>query len=150
MHVDPFSPDSRRFFDASAGIHELGFAADAALAFARPALLKPGTLGGRQMGIDARLKRESGEVLGEVGDPRMILSRAAQRDLFVGTRLLKYLVPWGDTVFNQAQADDLATDIADVKRANPDPQLREILTQLEPLIALLSRETHAYLWFVGD
>ena len=46
------------------------------------------------MGIDARLKGESGEVLGEVHDPKILLSRAAQRDLFAQTRLLKYPVPW--------------------------------------------------------
>ena len=101
------------------------------------------------MGIDVRLKRESGEVLAEVGDPKMVLSRAAQR-AFSGTRLLKYVVPWGDAVFNQAQADDLESDIADVKRANPDPQLSDILSEIEPLVARLSTETHAYLWFVGD
>jgi hypothetical protein len=102
------------------------------------------------MGIDVRLKRESGEVLGEIDDPKMTLSRAAQRDAFAGTRLLKYLVPWGDAVFNQAQADDLEADIAYVKRANPDPQLLEILSHLEALVTQLSCETHAYLWFVGD
>jgi hypothetical protein len=102
------------------------------------------------MGIDARLKRESGEVLGEVFDPKMILSRASQRDAFAGTRLLKYLVPWGDAVFNQAQADDLGADIAHVRRTTQDKQLLELLLQLEPLVALLSRETHAYLWFIGD
>jgi hypothetical protein len=98
------------------------------------------------MGIDVRLKRESGEV----GDPRMILSRAAQRDLFLGTRLLKYLVPWGDAVFNQAQDGDLESDIADVKRKNTDPDLLHVLSQLEPLVGRLSSDTHAYLWFIGD
>ena len=63
---------------------------------------------------------------------------------------LKYVVPWGDAIFNKAQADDLESDIADVKRANPDPDLLQILSEIEPLVAQLSRETHAYLWFVGD
>jgi hypothetical protein len=102
------------------------------------------------MGIDVRLKGDSGDLLGEVRDARMILSRAAQRDIFVGTRLLKYLVPWGDAIFNQAQAGDLESDIADVKRKNTDPGLQYVLSQLEPLVARLSSETHAYLWFIGD
>ena len=80
----------------------------------------------------------------------MVLSRAAQHDSFAGTRLLKYLMPWGDAVFNQAQADDLGSDIADVKRTGTDPQLLEVLCQLEPLVDQLNRETHAYLWFIGD
>jgi len=93
------------------------------------------------MGIDVRLKRESGEVLAEVGDPKMVLSRATQH-AFSGTRLLKYIVPWGDAVFNQAQAEDLESDIADVKRASADPQLSDILSEIEPLVARLSSETH--------
>jgi hypothetical protein len=64
--------------------------------------------------------------------------------------LLRYVVPWGDAIFNQAQAADLESDIAGVKRENPDPDLLEILAKVEPLVAQLSRETHVYLWFVGD
>jgi len=62
------------------------------------------------MGIDVRLKSESGEVLVEVGDPKMVLSRATKH-AFAETRLLKYLVPWGDAMFNQSQANDLRDDI---------------------------------------
>jgi hypothetical protein len=97
------------------------------------------------MGIEVRLKRESGEVLAEVFDSKMVLSRAAQHDAFAGTRLLKYLMPWGDAVFNQAQADDLDFDIAHVKRTTTDLQLREVFERLVPLVAQLNRETHAYL-----
>jgi len=101
------------------------------------------------MGIAVRLQRESGEVLAEVGDPNMVLSRATQH-AFSSTRLLKYIVPWGAAMFNQAQAGDLESDIAAVKRANPNPQLFDILSEIEPLVARLASETQAYLWFVGD
>jgi len=102
------------------------------------------------MGIDAVLKDESGDVLGVVGDPRMVLSRATLSGALSGTRLLKYLVPWGDAIFNQAQAMDLEFDIADLKRTKRDPQLIDLLTKIEPLISRLSGETHSYLWFIGD
>jgi hypothetical protein len=101
------------------------------------------------MGIDVQLRRESVEVLAEVNDPRMVLARATHH-AFVGTRLLKYLVPWGDAVFNQAQADDLASDIADVRAAQSEPALLAMLEAIEPLVARLAHETHVYLWFVGD
>lgn len=101
------------------------------------------------MGIEVQLRSESGEILAEVGDPKMVLSRATQH-AFSGTRLLKYLVPWGDAVFNRAQADDLGSDIVAVKSSRPDPQLLDILSEIEPLVARLASETDVYLWFVGD
>ena len=101
------------------------------------------------MGIEVRLKGETGEVLAEVGDPQMVLSRATQR-AFAGTRLLKYLVPWGDAMFNQAQAGDLQADLSDLKEANLRTPLFDLLSEIEPLVAALSRETHVYLWFIGD
>jgi glutathione synthase/RimK-type ligase-like ATP-grasp enzyme len=101
------------------------------------------------MGIDAQL-REHDEILAEVGDPQMVLSRAARSSAFAQTRLLKYLEPWGDAMFNQTQANDLAADIAAVTRANADPQLVQLLSRLEPLIARLSSQAHTNLWFVGD
>jgi hypothetical protein len=101
------------------------------------------------MGIEVQLRREDGVVIEAIGDPQMVLSRAAQR-AFSGTHLLRYLVPWGDAVFNQAQASDLATDIRRVKDANGGTPLFQLLSDIEPLVEKLSRETHLYLWFVGD
>ena len=101
------------------------------------------------MGIDVQLRRESVEILAEVNDPKMVIARATHR-AFVGTRLLKYVVPWGDAIFNQAQADDLESDLADVRRTQSDPDLLDMLDAIEPLVSRLGRETHVYLWFVGD
>jgi hypothetical protein len=101
------------------------------------------------MGINVLLRGEGGEVLGDVCDSKMVLSRAAQNQLS-DTRLLRYLVPWGDAIFNQAQAADLAKDIVSVKDKNPDTPLCELLSKVEPLVERLASETHVYLWFMGD
>src|SRR5690242_12876570 len=101
------------------------------------------------MGIDAQLRTEQGEVLAEVTDHQMVLSRATGK-VFSGTRLLKYLVPWGDAIFNQAQAGDLELDIADVLATYTGTPLGQILSDVRPLVERLSSETHVYLWFVGD
>jgi hypothetical protein len=101
------------------------------------------------MGINVQLKGENGEVLSEVVDADMILARAANHRLS-DTRLLRYLVPWGDAVFNQAQAGDLASDITKVKSGCPDAPLSGLLSEIEPLVERLASEGHLYLWFVGD
>jgi hypothetical protein len=101
------------------------------------------------MGIEVLLKRDDGEVIAEVNDHRMTLSRATS-GLLTGTRLLRYLVPWGHAIFNQAQAGDLRDDIRQILRSHPGTPLAEILASVEPLVERLSSETHVYLWFMGD
>lgn len=101
------------------------------------------------MGIDVQLRKESGEIVDEADDSKMVLSRASHQT-FSGTRLLTYLTPWGDAIFNQAQAADLANDITMIKSQNPNTPLFQLLSTIEPLVERLARETHLYLWFVGD
>jgi len=101
------------------------------------------------MGINVQLRTEGGELLAEVLDSKMTLSRAAINSLS-GTRLLKYLMPYGDAVFNQLQAGGLAMDIRDIKEATAGTPLADLLAKVEPLIERLAREVHLYLWFVGD
>lgn len=100
------------------------------------------------MGIDVQLRTESGEVLRAIPDSDMVLSRAQSQ--LADTCLLKYLDPWGDAVFNQAQAADLSDDIAAVRRLQADSPLGVRLGEVQSLVDRLSAETHLYLWFVGD
>jgi hypothetical protein len=101
------------------------------------------------MGINVQLRGETGEVLSEVDDPKMVLSRAAHHKLS-DTRLLRYLILYGDAIFNQALARDLANDFAKVKSDGPDTPLIKLLLEIEPLVERLASEGHLYLWFVGD
>lgn len=102
------------------------------------------------MGIDAQLRDEQGNVLAEVGDKNFVLSRAVSTGAFAGTNLLRYLVPWGDTIFNQAQAGDLLIDVKIVVSQNKNEQIAEYMRKLQAMIDRLSNEMHCYLWFVGD
>lgn len=102
------------------------------------------------MGIDVQLRTESGQVLAEVRDAKSVLSGAVSTNKLSGTRLLRYLVPWGDAMFNQAQAGALALDLRDVTEDHAGKPIAELLLQVAPLVDRLSSDVHAYLWFVGD
>jgi len=102
------------------------------------------------MGIDAFLRTESGEELASVPDSAMVLSRAASSAAFSESRLLRYLVPLGDTIFNQAQAPDLRDDIRVYVEANGRSPASEHLRAIGELVEKLVSLTHAYLWFIGD
>ena len=102
------------------------------------------------MGIDVQLRAEDGKVLAEVGDEKSLLSRAATNGLLSSKRLLRYLVPWGDAIFNQAQSDDLFLDVREIIKDQNNKEITELMKKIEPLIDRLHNETHTYLWFVGD
>lgn len=101
------------------------------------------------MGIDVSLESERGESLQRVGDERMVLTRASSGALTT-TRLLRYLMPYGDAVFNQAQSADLLDDLHQVVREHPGTPLAALALRIEPLVERLGAETHLYLWFRGD
>ena len=83
------------------------------------------------MGIEVELRGERGEIVEKVRDPQMVLARAVQNS-FSGTRLLRDLVPWGDAVFNQAQARDFANDIHFARNANSGTPLSNLLESRTP------------------
>jgi hypothetical protein len=99
------------------------------------------------MGIRMVVKTERGEVVFLGGiysppegplDPRLY-------------PLLSGIDPYGDTVFNRAQAERLVTEAALLSR---DATLRSESTGLEDIEALYAAYVrsppHRYLWFVGD
>jgi hypothetical protein len=62
-------------------------------------------------------------------------------------RILKYLDPYGDTIFNTLQAEDLLTDLIFLK----DNGLNKVV--IEELIAIVNKLTnlpHTYIVFYGD
>lgn len=101
------------------------------------------------LAISIELRSELGEVVDSIHDHKEVLSGRYASQL-TGTRLLKYIVPWGDAVFNQAQSFDLVADIKDIQSARQSPELIDLLVEVEPLIAKLSSRSSLYLWFVGD
>jgi len=102
------------------------------------------------MGIDVQLRDEQGNVLEEVSDENFVLSRAVTRGVFTGSNLLRYLVPWGDAIFNQAQAGDLYSDTTAFFSKVENEKVSEHIRKLQPLIERLANETRSYLWFIGD
>jgi hypothetical protein len=102
------------------------------------------------MGIDTILRTETGEDLASVYDAGMLLSRATTSGKFADTQLLRYIVPWGDAMFNQAQAPALLDDISICVDLDSGSPLSRHLLEIQCLVERLASETHAYLWFIGD
>jgi hypothetical protein len=66
--------------------------------------------------------------------------------------LLKWVDPWGDTVFNRAQCSELVSELELACELLGEDDLIEVraLTEVKVLAEHASAEPHSYLVFVGD
>lgn len=67
-------------------------------------------------------------------------------------KLLKWVDPWGDTVFNRAQCSELVAELALARESVDDDEPGDFKA-LADVMALAERaasEPHSYLVFVGD
>lgn len=67
------------------------------------------------------------------------------------TPLLVGVDPYGDTVFNRFQVEQqLPREVEYLRRELEGTTERQMLDELERLMAVVTERVHRYLWFVGD
>jgi hypothetical protein len=115
------------------------------------------------MPITAELRRENGEVVRDLPDPAggtfdaagdfdALLPQAAELrtpppDAYT---LLRYVDPYGDTIFNRAQMPDLLADIDVASALELTSIQRRGLDRLRVMAERCGSSTHLSLWFIGD
>ena len=100
--------------------------------------------------IGVALNDENGtEIHPEVGDTHLL--DAPLGNLY-GEELhcLRYIDPYGDTVFNRLQLERLDVEWAAVDAALTDPETRNVSHEVRRLIASGRSSPHQYLKFSGD
>jgi hypothetical protein len=104
------------------------------------------------MGINVAWVDERHEPMQEVYDPRQLFTRLATSrwPQLSSSVCLRFVSPWSDAVFNQAQIpvllDELRNEVAESRDA-------EVRAHLEKVIRLVERaidQTHTYVKFIGD
>jgi hypothetical protein len=107
------------------------------------------------MGVEAVLRDEGGTQLRDLSDPAGgTFDTAGDFDALIppadgtGFRLLGYIDPYGDTIFNQIQMHDL---LADIDRLAPSTAIAERgIARLRRLAETCRDGVHLYLCFIGD
>jgi hypothetical protein len=108
-------------------------------------------MGGRIVAsIQVVLETESGEQCDLVTEPRKMLI-----NLLPGARdesfpLLRYVDPYGLTIFNRLQMDSFLPEWARLYDRTKTVEEREHLKRIESLARRCRDEVHLYLKFVGD
>lgn len=108
------------------------------------------------MGVEAYLRTESGEAIRGLPDPAGgTFDAAGDFERLIpyedrSFRLLCYVNPYGDTVFNTVQMEDLLGDLERLAALNPKPIEKRGLDRLRVISERCRSEPHEYVWFVGD
>jgi len=67
-----------------------------------------------------------------------------------GTCCLRFVDPYGDTVFNRGQMPVLLDELRALRRNHPDPELASIIAELCTFIEPAVDQVHTYVRFLGD
>jgi hypothetical protein len=104
------------------------------------------------MGIDVAWVDEDHEQMQFVSDPQQLLTQLATSrwPKLTNSVCLRFVDPWGDAVFNQAQNKDLLNELSAEVRETSDPEVCSHLQKVIHLVGLASNEVHTYIKFIGD
>ena len=104
------------------------------------------------MGIDVAWVDERHEQKQYVADTGQWITRlATSRWPKLSTSVcLRFVVPWGDAVFNQAQSADLVRELQSEIEEAADAGTRSHLEKVLRLVEKAAGETHSYIKFIGD
>ena len=103
------------------------------------------------MGIDAHIAPKGRKPQGEVFDSKGLFVSALQNGSLDDTACLRFIDPYGETVFNGLQMPVLLDELQTLAARLTDEQSRRHVEQLTILVReALEMGPHVFLQFVGD
>ena len=101
------------------------------------------------MGIDIRVESENGVVKAQLDDPHDLTSQLLADYNDERSPCLRWVDPYGDTVFNQLQLPHLIAELEAARSSATDAQVR---AHAEAALTLVRRakQIHTYVRFFGD
>jgi len=102
------------------------------------------------MGIDVRVETESGEVQDEVLDDENLTEKLLPDREDATSPCLRFVDPFGDTLFNHIQIPLVATELEKRLRGSSKPEVKAHCAALLKLVAATVGEEHTYVRFSGD
>jgi hypothetical protein len=99
------------------------------------------------MPLNVELRDERGAVLAQiVGVPGpWTLPSGVDND----RSMIRFIDPYGDTIFNHLQAAELCTELISLLSVLPADE-RAVIDSIVELAQRCTTEVHTYLWFIGD
>lgn len=103
------------------------------------------------MGIVVELRNQRGEVLGRAGE-HASNSGAGYLPDFDSKEfpLLRYIDPYGTTVFNEGQMQDLLPELRLLRQRAEKAETERVIDGIIELTTKGTETPHLFLWWIGD
>ena len=102
------------------------------------------------MGIDRHCEDENGNQLAELADPRSLVERFLPQFEAQDFPYLRFVDPYGDTVFNQAQIRQVITELERLAQQPHEPEVERHLLAVLDFVRQARDRVHTYIKFYGD
>lgn len=102
------------------------------------------------MGIDVRVETESGEVQDEVLDDRNLTEKLLPDREDGASPCLRFVDPFGDTLFNQIQIPFVIKELETRLRAAVKPEVKTHCEAILKVVTATVGEDHTYVRFSGE
>lgn len=102
------------------------------------------------LGVDVHLQTGDGMKIESIPDPKGIVSRIMPLG-DTTFHLLRYVDPYGDTIFNGLQMEQIFIELKQLKqRFVPGSQEIDYICKIENMARRCKSAPHLYLKFIGD
>lgn len=102
------------------------------------------------MGLSIRLEDERGEQLEGVIDPHQILLDLINAGNVINTCCLRFIDPYGDTVFNRVQMAQFMKELGELDKFAKNSDQLNLLSRIKELTQRCSQQPHLYIKIYGD
>jgi hypothetical protein len=102
------------------------------------------------MGIDLRWENERGEQLAELLDTSALVERFLPHFEAQDFPCLRFVDPYGDTVFNQFQITQVISELEKVSGQKHEPEVERHLRAVLDFVRQATGKVHTYIRFYGD
>lgn len=102
------------------------------------------------MGIDLSWVDEHGGLLGGIDDPHNLTHQLLAQTSEESSRCLRFIDPYGDTIFNQGQIRVLEAELRSLPAQALNLQAEVHRKEILAVIESARGKVHTYLKFVGD
>jgi len=102
------------------------------------------------MGMAIQLEDRQGKALEEIPDLESLLARLFPSWEDEAFHCLRYIDPWGNTIFNHLQMDEVISELQRIRARTSVEAERAFLDAIEGMATRCKEGEHLYLKFVGD